>query len=131
MAFNDFDELKTTTLRSFASGVATGLQTATNSYLCGGANQAVLAIRTQLGNATAIWIRPQQSVDGSTWFDITTQAVTGASVLATPLQYKLTVSGYSAVELRSVWGNRIRVKTQVKTLATGAKVGVDLWLDRK
>ena len=131
MAFNEFDELRATTLRSFASGVATGLQTATNSYWCGGANQAVLGIRTQLGNATDIWVKPQQSVDGSTWFDITTQAVTGASVLATPIQYKITVSGYSAVRLPGVWGNRIRVKTQAKTLATGAKIGVDLWLDRK
>lgn len=132
MALNQFDEFKTTTIRSFASAVGTGLQTATKAIDCGGANQGALAVRTVKGSASQMWVMPQFSGDnGSTWYDVSSQARTGASVLATPVQYKITVSGFTLIELKGIFGKRIRVKTQGKTAVTGCFIGVDLWLDRK
>lgn len=132
MSLNEYNELLTTTLRTYASAVATGLQTGTNAVNCGGANKGILAIRTTKGNASQIWVRPQFSSDnGSTWYDVSSQTRTGTSVLATPVQYKLTVSGYTLVELRGIHGDKVRVRTQAKTLATDCFIGVDLWLDRE
>lgn len=132
MSFNKFDELKATTIRSFASAVGTGLQTATNEVNCGGANFGALGVRTVKGNASQIWVRPQFSSDnGSTWYDVSSQARTGASVLATPVQYKIIVSGFTLIKLSGIYGNRLRVKTQGKSAVTGCFIGVDVWLDRK
>lgn len=131
MALNQFNELLATTLRAFASAVGSGLQTATFAVNCGGANTGILAVRTVKGNATQMWIRPQFSENGTTWYDTTSQTRTGASVLVTPIQHKITVSGYSLIELKGMYGDKIRVRTQGKTTVTGCKIGVILWLDRK
>lgn len=131
MPLNEFDDFEKGTLRQFGSAVATGFQTATNAINCGGANHAYLAVRTVLGNATLFLIKPQFTGDqGSTWYTPTNQAITGITTLATPLQHKVLVSDLVLVQV-SLSGDRMRIQTRAQTLATGAKIGVELWLNRK
>ena len=130
MPLNDFNELKQITRRAYASVVATGLQAGTVVANIGGANVGALAVRSAMGSASQVFVKPQQSVNGTTWHDLVSQTRTGASVLVTPIKYQLTVSGYYVFPVGGMYGNRLRIQAQGRTLVTGCLVGVDLWLSR-